>query len=201
MGRPRSAFTRAAALAAALALPSAAWAHGEIKGISAFYGGMLHPFISPAHLIALLALGLMFGQRGVLASRHAMTTLMAALAAGLWFGIGAGLDTDQPLLVLAVLLGITVVAARPWPNIALVAVAGLVGVAVGLGSEPEGMWGSQRWNALAGTMIGATLCTGCIAGVVHSTQQAWARIGVRVIGSWLTASAILVLTLAAVRPA
>ncbi|MEF7613252.1 HupE/UreJ family protein [Aquincola sp. MAHUQ-54] len=190
---------RAGALAP-LALPAAAWAHGEIKGIGAFYSGLLHPFVSPSHLIALLALGLLFGQRGVPASRHAMAALMAALAAGLGFsGRAGGLEPELPLLALAALLGGTVVAARQWPALALGLLSLLVGLAVGLGSAPDGMGGSQRWSALLGTMIGASLCTACVAGLVHGARRPWARIGVRVVGSWLTASAILVLTLTAVR--
>ncbi|KQP43115.1 HupE/UreJ family protein [Pseudorhodoferax sp. Leaf274] len=192
------------ACAAAVALPGgAAWAHGEIKGVGAFYSGVLHPYISPAHLIALVALGLLFGQRGVLASRQAMLALVAALVLGLWLGLRPlGLpEPDALLLALGTLIGLSVVLARAWPTWALVPLAALVGLAVGLGSAPDGMAPMQRHAALVGTLVGATLCTACLAGIVNPLQQPWARVGVRVLASWLSASALLVLTLAVARPA
>lgn len=194
---------RRAGAAAAAGSASAAWAHGEIKGVGAFYSGVLHPFISPAHLIALIALGLLFGQRGVLASRQAMGALVAALALGLWLSLRLhGLPEPDPLLLtLGMLLGLSVVLARPWPVWALVPLAALVGLAVGLGSAPDGMAPAQRTAALVGTWVGATLCTACLAGVVHPLHRPWARVGVRVLASWLSASALLVLTLAFARPA
>lgn len=189
--------------AAAAALPaSAVWAHGEIKGVGAFYSGVLHPFISPAHLIALVALGLLFGQRGVSASRHAMGALVAALALGLWLSLRLQLPEPDPLLLaLGMLLGLGVVLARPWPTWTLVPLSALVGLAVGLGSAPDGMAPAQRSAALVGTLVGAALCTACLAGAVQPMQRPWARIGVRVLASWLSASALLVLTLAVARPA
>lgn len=162
---------------------------------------MLHPFISPAHLIALLAAGLVFGQRGVLASRHAMAGLMAALAFGLWLSLRLqGLpEPDSLLLALGLLLGMGAVLAWRWPAWALVPLVALLGLAVGLGSAPDGMAPAQQSAALVGTWIGASLCTACLAGLVHHGQRPWARIGVRVVASWLSASAILVLTLAVAR--
>lgn len=186
------------------ALPAgAAWAHGEIKGVGAFYSGVLHPYISPAHLIALIALGLLFGQRGVRASRQAMGALMAALGLGLWLSLRlSGLPEPDPLLlVLGSLFGLSVVMARQWPAWVLVPLSALAGLAVGLGSAPDGMAPAQRSAALVGTLIGATLCTACLAGMVHHLHRPWTLVGVRVVGSWLSASAILVLTLAFARPA
>lgn len=193
---------RPAFVAAAAGSAGTAWAHGEIKGVGAFYSGVLHPFISPAHLIALVALGLLFGQRGVLASRQAMGALVAALAGGLWLSLRLQLPEPDPLLLaLGILLGLSVVLARCWPHWALVPLSALVGLAVGLGSAPDGMAPGQRTAALVGTFVGATLCTACLAGVVHPLHKPWARVGVRVLASWLSASALLVLTLAFARPA
>lgn len=199
-------FAGRACAAAATWPAGAAWAHGEIKGVGAFYGGVLHPYISPAHLIALLALGLLFGQRGVPASRHAMAALLAALALGLGFSLRWSRLPDLPapdplLLGLGALFGLGVVLARRWPGWALVPLSALAGLAVGLDSAPDGMAPAQRSAALLGTLVGAVLCTACLAGCVHHLQQSWARVGVRVLGSWLSASAILVLALAIARPA
>nr|WP_222124887.1 HupE/UreJ family protein [Variovorax boronicumulans] len=196
-------MARRVGVAAAAGSASTAWAHGEIKGVGAFYSGVLHPFISPAHLIALVALGLLLGQRGVGASRPAMGALAAALVLGLWLSLRLqGLPEPDPwLLALGVVLGLGVVLARPWPTWALVPLAALAGLAVGLGSAPDGMAPAQRAAALVGTFVGATLCTACLAGAVHPLHKPWARVGVRVLASWLSASALLVLTLGIARPA
>lgn len=195
-------MARRVGVAAAAGSAGAAWAHGEIKGVGAFYSGVLHPFMSPAHLIALVALGLLFGQRGVGASRPAMGALAAALVPGLWLSLRLqGLPEPDPwLLALGTVLGLGVVLARPWPTWALVTLAALAGLAVGLGSAPDGMAPAQRAAALAGTFVGATLCTACLAGAVHPLRKPWARVGVRVLASWLSASALLVLTLGIARP-
>jgi hydrogenase/urease accessory protein HupE len=198
-------LARAAAATTAACPATSAWAHGEIKGVGAFYSGVLHPFISPAHLIALVALGLLFGQRGVLASRHAMAALVAATAVGLWLSLRLSGPPEPELLLLALgmLMGLGVVLALRLPGWVLPPLAILVGLAVGFGSAPDGMAPAQRSAALIGTLVGASLCVACLAGLVHHLQQLrWtgARIGVRVVGSWLSASAILVLTLAVARP-
>ena len=167
---------------------------------------MLHPFISPAHLLALLTLGLLFGQRGVVASRHAMGSLVGAMALGLWLSLRLAHwpEPDVALLALGTVFGLGVALALRWPAWLLPALAALVGLAVGIGSAPDGMAPAQRGAALIGTLIGASLCTACLAGAVHHLthhrQRPWALIGVRVVASWLSASAILVLALALARP-
>jgi urease accessory protein len=62
------------------AAPGWALAHSPIPGIASFYSGVLHPFVVPAQLMALLALGLLFGQRGLARLGPAVPALIAALA-------------------------------------------------------------------------------------------------------------------------
>ena len=102
---------------AALALyASPALAHSPIKGIGNFYNGALHPFVSPAHLIALLALGLWLGQRGLDGAKRPLIALALALACGLAAHRVLGdPDTDRVLLVLAAATGLCVAAAFAAP--------------------------------------------------------------------------------------
>ena len=51
----------ATAAFAAACLPAAARAHTTIEGIDAVYGGFLHPYFVPQHLLALIALALLVG--------------------------------------------------------------------------------------------------------------------------------------------
>jgi hydrogenase/urease accessory protein HupE len=188
---------RHAPLVGALALWSLpALAHSPIKGIGNFYNGALHPFVSPAHLIALLALGLWLGQRGLEGAKRALLALALALACGLLaHRIAGDPDTDRLLLVLAASMGMAVAAAFAAPEIVVMAFAGLAGLAVGVASGPQDIDGAARWALLAGTLLGATLASGYVTAMVTLIKQAWLRIAVRVMGSWLAAAALLVLAL------
>ena len=97
--------------AALLLFAPAAWAHSPIAGIGDFYNGALHPFVSPAHLIALLALGLWLGQRGLEGAKRPLMALVLALAAGLVAHRTLGdPDTDRWLLLLAASIGLAAAA-------------------------------------------------------------------------------------------
>src|SRR5262245_62430879 len=56
-----------ALVSAFLAATSPASAHAVIPGVGGFAGGLVHPLLVPAHLIALLVLGLFIGHQ---APRH-----------------------------------------------------------------------------------------------------------------------------------
>jgi hydrogenase/urease accessory protein HupE len=185
------------ALLAALALP--AHAHSPIDGLNDFYAGALHPFASPAQLIALLALALAIGQQahGVLqAAKAPLLTLAAALALGLATHrvIGDPL-TDRALLVLAAGIGLAVAAQAALPRSAWAVLAAAVALAVGWGSGPGAADGAARALALAGTAAGVLLLVTYVAVMTSAARLPWLRIAVRVVGSWLAAAALLVLAL------
>jgi hydrogenase/urease accessory protein HupE len=186
----------------ALALCAApAWAHSPIKGIGNFYNGALHPFISPAHLIALLAFGLWLGQQGLSGAKRPLLAFVIALAAGLSLHRAAGdPDTDRWLLVLAALAGLAVAAALAVHWAAASAYGALAGLAVGLASGPSGIEGTARVVALTGTFFGASLACAYVAAMVTLGQRPWMRVVVRVFGSWLAAAALLVLALSFAAP-
>ena len=71
-------------LTAALLLlaPGVALAHGPMPGVGSFYGGLLHPVMVPSHLITLVALGLLIGQRGLGAMRLKFRRSFRLLAVG-----------------------------------------------------------------------------------------------------------------------
>jgi hydrogenase/urease accessory protein HupE len=194
-----AALWHAALALAAVAAPGAAWAHGTIAGAGAFYSGALHPLVSPAHLIALLTLGLAIGQRAepeVERTGAPLAALAVALAIGLSLHAAAGdPDTDRVLLAGAALVGVGVAAAWRWPAPWLVVLAAAVGVAAGLASGPSGVQGSARATMLAGTGLAAFAVTAYAAVMTATIRQPWLQIAVRVLGSWFAAAALLVLAL------
>ena len=70
-------------LAVLLAVSGEASAHGSIQGIDHFSGGLLHPLVEPTHLISLVALGLLVGQRGIAKAEAALFCFATGVAAGL----------------------------------------------------------------------------------------------------------------------
>lgn len=186
---------------AVAAVPTAALAHAPIPGIGSFYSGALHPFVVPAQLMCIVCLGLLLGQRGLAASGRAAVAWIAGAALGTAAASAAGApDTDRWLLGFTLVIGITVATVwriRDWLVIAL---AGAAGLALGLGSAPDGLVGNAKWASLAGTWIGASIGVPWFASVVDAATRPWMKIGVRVLASWLVASSMLVLALSFVGP-
>lgn len=173
-----------------------AWAHGSIQGIDHFSGGILHPLVEPTHLLALVALGLLLGQRGIAKVEKALFGFAAGIVVGLLCaGAGRVVDTDVPLLAIATVCGLLVALALALPEIVLAGLAMLLGAGIGVASNPESFAGTAMMAALAGAGLGAVLWLVIVAAVVGLLKRPWLRLLVRVVGSWAGAASILVLAL------
>lgn len=188
----RLAALAAAASVAALA-PTAACAHSPVEGVGAFYGGLLHPVLVPAHLLAILALGLLLGVSGRAAARAGLLTFVVTVAAGLVAieRIGAP-PPAWPLVLAGLAAAVPVVAGRGLPLALATALAAGLGLLIGLDSR-----GSGSLLAAIGIVVGASLIALLTVGTVLPLDDGWRRIGVRIVGSWIAASTLLVLVLQA----
>jgi hypothetical protein len=171
-----------------------------VPGLGRFYNGMLHPVLAPAALIALLALGLVIGQRGLAASRGPVLVLALGLVLGLVAGsqwAGAPINTDIALLTLGLACAGCALAAWRMPAALLLALAGALGLAAGWGLADMAVLGDAgaRWVVIAGTWLGAALLCMSVAALSELARQPWQHIAVRVVASWMAASALLVLGL------
>jgi urease accessory protein len=185
--------------------PELLWAHTPIKNVASFYNGFLHPFLVPAHLLTVLALGFLFGQQGANAMQSAILTFLGATISGLVLmgGFGVVLDIEALLLLLSVVLGLLVAFARDFPPVVYWILAAVAGLMLGLDSVQDAYSGKQKLSALAGSGVGIYL------GLLYATVFAqlfqkwhWQQIAIRILGSWIAASALLTLTLIlAPRPA
>ena len=165
--------------------------------MSPLLGGLLHPLAVPAHAIALLALGLLIAQQRLRARIAAIVLFVAALVAGLGAivgGIGPTSALDV-LLAATALTGLLVALARPMPALVSAPLAVVIGGALGLDSPPEVLAISDATIMLIGTGIGAALALAVVVVCASYLTLAWQRIGWRILGSWIAASAILVLAL------
>jgi hydrogenase/urease accessory protein HupE len=180
------------ALVAALALATnPAIAHDVVPGVGGLYGGLVHPFLVPGHVLALTGLGLFLGVQ----PRRLGMGLTALFAASLIVGLMAIVSAVSPVyqdnvvLVVAVVAGILVALARP--------VAALISLplVVMLDSVPHEISMQTTLLALVGAAIAAFIVATFVAEIARTAARDWQRIGVRILGSWIAASAILVLAL------
>lgn len=161
---------------------------------------MLHPVVAPSALIALMALGLLIGQHGLVQARKAVLGLVVAVALGLVLGSQwPGLEVDAGLLLAALATAVCALAARRLPALALLALAMVVGSAAGLGLADMAV-GSVRWVVVAGTWLGCAFLALGVAALAELARKPWQTIALRVVASWLAASAMLVLGLRWVGP-
>ena len=185
-----------AATAVALALMAEpASAHEIIPGVTGFPGGLLHPVLVPAHLMTLIGLGLLAGHSK--ARLVAVLVFAAALIGGLGaIALGTG-ETRAPLVMLGVaaICGLLVAAALPIPRLIVWLIAAVAGVAIGLDSPPDVISIRMAYVIMLGTWLGAVLVLTILAELAARVRRDWQLIGLRVLGSWIAASAILVLAL------
>lgn len=169
-----------------------------IKGVGAFYGGLLHPLVDPAHTLALVAMGVLLGQRGLARSGVAMLGLAVGLLIGaLLTGWGALLAAAPAIMALALLAGAAVALALDrLPNPAVASLATALGLAVALDSAPDDALTAARHAALAGGVLGAFMLTATVAAVASRADRLWARTGLRIAGAWVAAGSLLSLVLA-----
>jgi urease accessory protein len=178
-----------------LSVVGPALAHDVVAGVGGFTGGLLHPLLVPVHLLALVGLGLLIGQQQGPSRRMLLAVFAAGLGAGLACVALAIGETPANLVLLAAAgtAGVLVVIAAPLPGIVGGIVAVTTGAAIGLDSPPDeiSLWSAVL--ALLGTGLGAVVVLTAIVVLTGCCRREWLRIGVRVIGSWTAASAILVL--------
>jgi urease accessory protein len=169
----------------------------DVVGVGGFYGGLMHPWLVPAHGLALLAIGLLASQQTPMHCRALLALFTASLMAGIGVIVLAFAVTDADLAVLAVagLAGIAVALARPLSVLLTGPVVMTAGGAVMLDSVPQEISMQATFLALMGTAIAAVVMLAAVVAVVLRLKHGWPAIAVRVVGSWIAASAILVLAL------
>ncbi len=190
---------RAARLALALACvgqSEAAQAHPVLAGAGSFYGGLLHPLLVPAHAMAVLALGLLIVQQA-----PRWRWVPAAYAAGLAAGFAAMMSAVSPrlateaLLAAAAATGGLLALARALPALLGYALAFATGTALALDSSPGGISVRDANVTIIGTYCGAVVLMLAVAELMPEPRRDWHKVGVRILGSWIAASAVLVLSL------
>jgi urease accessory protein len=170
-------------------------AYAPIGGLGGFYGGLLHPVLTPTHGLALLGLGLLIGQQPAGRRRIPLMLFVLGLAAGLVaLALAVGETAAGSVLLAGIAaIGALVAAAFRLPIFVLGPLAAMMGAAIGLDSPPEVVSFQEAIVMLIGTGLGAAIALGLVAEGAAHMARGWQRIGVRVLGSWTAASGLLAL--------
>ena len=178
-----------------LLLPAPSHAHLMNTGLGPFYDGVSHFALTPEDLLPALALALLAGQRGSRTGRLALFALPGAWLAGGFLGLAFP----------------TIGSAMALTTVSFLALGGLVAAdarlrpewVVGLSLVVGLLHGYLNGSAMALAKLGALGLVGIVAtlfvvvalasALVVTLRAPWARIAVRVAGSWIVAIGLLLL--------
>jgi hydrogenase/urease accessory protein HupE len=176
-----------------LALARPAHAHILLTGVDNLVHAVRHLILAPETVLTLLAAALLAGLRGESASRSAALAGLGAwlLATAFAYLSGFGADFALSTAVLLLMLGLFIAADLRLDATTIAAVAGLTGLLAGLrhGSAAAGL--PLPFAAVMFALDTTILLIAWAAGYLVLRYAPWARIGVRVAGSWMAAIALL----------
>lgn len=195
--------TGAACLVGVMLLwPAAASAHSPIDGIEGFYVGFLHPLSTAGQVLALVAIGLVVGRGDRSSFARAWSAFAALVGGGILLGQAVGTSGHEDTALLGVAAVSALIAAvapervftlRPLQPGAVA--AGLGGLLLGLASTPDAGPLRATMLVLAGSFVGLNFAFLYLAGgtiwFLDRYAARWARIGVRVLASWIATIAVL----------
>jgi len=178
--------------AAAVLFPARAEAHLNSTGLGPFYDGFLHFFLSPEDLLPVLALSLYAGQRGAAFGRLTLFLLPAAWLLGGWTGLGHNAISSTVVSALSLLLMGGLLAADT--KLSLFWVPAIV-LALGMSHGYFNGAGLGKVDspgiALLGIGTAVFIFVALSTSIAVPIRRHWARIALRVAGSWIAACGIL----------
>ena len=193
--------TRVATLAggAAVGAATAAEAHLVNTDLGPFYGGLVHPLTALEHLLPLMALGLLAGQQGTPTARRVLVAFPLGLAGGAWLSYPRLTWTGIQILNLLSLLvlGLLVAVNRHLPTGVTEGLSLIVGVTHGAANgAAAAAAGVSRELFVAGLLTTGVVLATLVPALVLSLRAAWTRVAVRVVGSWIAAVGLLMVSFA-----
>ena len=182
-------------IASLFLLPSAVQAHLVNSGLGPFYDGSLHLLLSPGDLLGLIAIALLAGLHGPKAGRLVTMTLPVCwLIAGLvGMQLPAMLDLPWMTMLAFAIVGLLVAADIRLPPAAIAILAALYGLLQGLQNGSTLASIGADLTALFGIVMTSLVIALLIAAAVVLLRAPWARILIRVAGSWLVAVGVMML--------
>jgi hydrogenase/urease accessory protein HupE len=178
--------------------PSGAEAHLVTTGLGPVYDGLSHFALTPEDLVPALALALLAGLRGAAHGRRALFVLPVAWLLGGVLGLaGHGIVSPAMMAASFVILGGLVAADAKLPLGATTLLAALLGLAHGYSNGAALAQPGPAVSGLLGVVVAVFAFVALATSFVVPLRAAWARVIVRVTGSWIAAIGLLLLGWAA----
>jgi hydrogenase/urease accessory protein HupE len=176
-----------------MGVPSICAAHLVSTGMGPVYDGIGHLLLSPEDLIPVVAMALYAGLRGIVIGRRTMFLLPPAWFAGGVAGLLSGHAVLFPFPALSFLiLGGLIAADLFVPSAAVAAITVALGIIHGFLNGAVLRDGAGTLGLLGIVAIVFVLAT-IISALIVSLKRPWMRIAVRVAGSWIAATGLLMI--------
>ncbi len=174
--------------------PSGAEAHLVTTGLGPLYDGLLHFALTPEDLVPALALALLAGLRGATHGRRTLFVLPVAWLLGGVIGltVHAAVSPIWTSLSFVVLGGLVAADAR-LPLGATTLLAALLGLGHGYLNGSALAQPGLGTVGLLGIGVAVFTLVALAASFVVPLRAAWARVVVRVAGSWIAAIGLLLI--------
>ena len=195
----RRAWVATLAGSAAAGSATSAEAHLVNTDLGPFYGGLVHPLTALEHLLPLVALGLLAGQQGSATARRVLLALPLGLAGGAWLSYPRPTWSGIQILNLLSLLVLGLLVSVNWhlPTGVTEGLSLIVGVTHGVANgAAAAAAGVSPDLFVAGLLAAGVALATLVPALVLSLRAAWGRIAVRVVGSWIAAVGLLMVSFA-----
>lgn len=180
--------------------PQPAHAHLNSTGMGPIYDGLLHFFLSPEDVVPVVALALFVGLRGPAYGRRALFLLPACWFLGCLIGTMATHGVRFPISAISFLIFGGLVAANAQLSLRATSLLSVfLGLLHGYLNGTGMRWSPSVFVAYLGLVTGVFILVALVSAFVIRLRPPWARIAVRVAGSWIVASGLLMLGWAARR--
>jgi urease accessory protein len=175
--------------------PSISLAHLVNTGLGPFYDGVSHLAMSPDDLLSALSLALLAGFSGARACRHVIFLLPPVWLLGGVFGLQFEQEVSLALFsILSFLVtGALVALGRKLPLMLISGLTFCFGLLHGFLNGTAIAQVGGGFMALFGISIAVFVLTALFSALVVSLRAQWARVTVRVAGSWIAAIGLLML--------
>ena len=171
--------------------PSPAQAHLVTTGMGPVYDGIGHLLLTPEDLVPVIALALYAGLRGAVAGRRTMFLLPLAWFIGGLAGSEMSITAGAALPAMSfLLLGILVAADLSLTPAVVSGLAITLGLVHGF-LNGAALRGNAGTLGLVGILAMLFVLITLVSAFIVSLQKPWARIAVRVAGSWIAAIGLL----------
>ncbi len=176
-----------------LLLPVAASAHLVTTGMGPVYDGIVHLLLTPEDLVPALAVGVYAGLRGKTAARLVLFFFPCAWLIGGLAGLLAGITfPGQPQIISFVLFGGLIAADQRLPDALVMLLVIPVGIMHGFYNGVV-MMNGPGVAGLLGVSALLFVLLAFVSAFTVSLSRNWARILIRVAGSWAAAVGLLMI--------